>query len=194
MTVKAFYEAILFELRKAKAPHLHLEEFLYFSNKGAQESINTEYERFETEQKVSDAISGITDEATYIFNSNNTVTIKTTFASDVTTSYLSGIRYNSNYVQINAPSNYFHLTSCVPTVASKFNYKCHAAGYAVSVAAKKLSADSQGGNLDNAYLKPWFKRPFFKQVDHLNTSGSNPSNNILTTPDFQIFFGDANKF
>jgi len=198
MTEKGLYEAVLFELRKAKAPHIHLEEFNYFSNKGIQEYANEAYDKFETTQQTSDAISALTSYANCVITFTGTTPRAIISGNSIITSGPTvldyGRRYNSKYIQIPTPNNYFHLLNCVSDVKTKFNYKCYAAGYIHSVGSKKLTADSASNVIHNAWLKPDYNRTFYKELDH-NSLGSLPlSNNNVVTPDLQIYYGNSNKF
>jgi len=200
MTERSAYEAILTELRKNKAPHVHLEDFIYFMNKGVQEFINEEYARFETTQQTSDALNSITSWCNFKFNyanvNNPSVTVTgNTLLATAPYVFLRGDRYNSKFVQVNLPQDYLHLLNCVTDVKTLFNYSCFGPGYIHSYGSKKLNADSASGVMNNAWLKPEFNRTFFKMLDHANTSGSlSQANNTVLSPDVQIFYGKSTKF
>jgi hypothetical protein len=202
MTEREAYEAILTELRKVKAPHIHLEDFNYFINKGIQEFVNEEYARFETVQQTSDALNSITSFVNFRFNYTNpnipTVTITgNSVLPQNNIPFITGNRYNSKFVQVNFPENYFHLLNCVTDVKTLFNYKCYSSGYIHSFGTKKLNADSASDILTNAWLKPTYDRTFYKLLDHANVvvnSNETQSLNVILSPDIQIYFGDSNKF
>jgi len=198
MTEKGLYEAVLFELRKAKAPHIHLEEFNYFSNKGIQEYANEAYDKFETTQQTSDAISALTSYANGVITFNGINPYITISGNSIINSgptlISKGQRYNSNYIQFNTPTNYFHLLNCVTDVKTKFNYKCYPAGYIHSFGSKKLTADSASNIMNNSWLKPDYNRTFYKELDHNNITSIPLSNNNSVTPDLQIYYGNSNKF
>lgn len=201
MTERGAYEAILTEIRKVKAPHVHLEDFNYFINKGIQEFINEEYARFETTQQTSDALNSITTFANYKFNYTNPLLPLTEVSGNDTVNntskFISGSRFNSKYVQINFPSNYLHLLSCVTDVKANFNYKCYPAGFIHSEGTKKYNADSASNTMSNAWLKPAFNRTFYKLLDHANivvAPGSTQSANTILSPDMQIYYGSDAKF
>jgi hypothetical protein len=200
MTERGAYEAILTELRKNKAPHVHLEDFIYFMNKGIQEFINEEYGRFETTQQTSDALNSITSWCNFKFNYTNPVnpSVAVTGNTLLVTApviFLKGDRYNSKFVQVNLPNDYLHLLNCVTDVKTLFNYSCFGAGYMHSFGSKKLNADSASGVMGNAWLRPDFNRTFFKMLDHANTSGIlSQANNTVLSPDIQIFYGKSSKF
>jgi len=198
MTERGLYEATLFEIRKAKAPHIHLEEFNYFSNKGVQEYANESYEKFETTQQTSDAISALTSYVNYaitytgttpraIISGNSTIT-----SAPLTLDY--GQRYSSKYVQLPMPDDYFHLLNCVSDVRAKFNYKCFPAGYVHSYGTRKLNADSASDVISNSWLKPDYNRTFYKQLDHNNIASTPKSNNTTVVPDIQVYYGMSSKF
>jgi hypothetical protein len=196
MTERKAYEAILTELRKVKAPHVHLEDFNYYMNKGIQEFINIEYQRFETTQQTSDALNSITSWVNYNFvNANNVVISGNNIAGSKTLNFISGERYNSKFIQINLPDNYFHLLNCVTDVKTLINFKCYPAGYKMSFGSKKLNSDSASGIMNNAWLKPEYNRTFFKLLDHANVSGSlAQSSNTVLSPDIQLYYGKSSKF
>ena len=59
MTDKGAYEAVLREIRKAKAPSLHLEDFNYWANKGIQEYLNERYNKFQISQQLTDDLQAL---------------------------------------------------------------------------------------------------------------------------------------
>lgn len=199
MTERVAYESVLRELRKVKAPHVHLEDFNYYFNKGVQEFINEQYNIFETTQQTTDALSCITSFVEFLFIPNNRISISgNSIVSVPSISYIQGSRYNSKFVQVNLPADYMHLLNCVTDVKANFNYKCHAAGYIHSLGSRKLNADSAANVIDNAWLKPDFKRTFYKMLDHANTGISlnniTAATNTVLTPDIQVYYGNNPKF
>lgn len=202
MTEKEAYKGLLMELRKAKAPHIHIEEFNYFMNRAIQDFVNNEYKIFETTQQTSDALSTITSSGDFIFNNT---TKKYTFSglsvvNNTPQGFITGNKYNSDFLQVNLPGDYFHLLNCVSYVKTKFNYKCYAAGYTHSIGSKKLNADSAADNIDNAWLKPSFNNTFYKQIDHSNvltrisSATPPPATNNVVIPDLQLYYGNSLKF
>ena len=197
MTERGLYEAVLFELRKAKSPHIHLEEFNYFGNKGIQEYANELYNVYETTQQTSDGLAALTSFVEYKIIGNAANYSGNSMLPIVNKPILRGNRYNSRYVQIPLPIDYFHLLNCVTDVITKFNYTCYKAGFVHSIGAKKLNSDSASHVMTNAWLKPAYNRTFFKELDHYNAGKgalTPSSNNVNVTPDLQIYFGMSNKF
>jgi len=185
MTVKQVYEYTLMELRKAKAPHLHLEEFNYYINKSIQEYINTAYRTYETTQQTSDDLSAISDNVTGTINLQGNSVVYTGDNFNGTKTVRKGQLYGSTYSQFVLPDNYMHLLGIVPTCATKFNYKCYKAGYEHSYGASKLTADVAGAMTSNAFIRPAVDNTYYRIID----SGIITS----TIPDIQVFYGDGNK-
>lgn len=183
MTSKKVYESILMELRKVKAPHLHLEEFNYYINKGIQEYINTAYKTYETTQQTSDDLSAVSENVSGIIT--NTVTYSGQ-SFNGSKPLKTGTLYNSSYTQFQLPDNYMHLLGITPTLVTKRNYKCYKAGYEYSYGADKLTADFAGAITNNAFFRPSFRQSYYRIIDS--------SNNTSGIPDIQIFYGDSIKF
>jgi hypothetical protein len=172
MTVREAYEYILIELNKQKSPHLHLEDFIYYINKGIQEYTNERYNMFEINQQLSDDLSAL--KASVVCNiagSNATYTGSFSGVKSVQTLQ----RYNSNAITLQMPDNYMHVLNCIVNIRANFPYKCHPAGYVHSEVSKRLTSDQAGGTLNNAFLKPDIKRPYHQIIDgRVNaTSGLN---------------------
>lgn len=182
MTLKQAYEYTLMELRKAKAPHLHLEEFNYFMNKGVQEYINIAYKTYETTQQTSDDLGAISENTSGILVGTNVQYNGLGFVGVKPSR--SGILYNSSFVQFVLPDNYMHLLGIIPTISTKFNYKCYAAGYEHTHGASKLTADIGGAAIDNSFVRPDFDSPYYRII---NSAG------VSTIPDIQVFYGNGNK-
>jgi len=183
MTEKGAYESILRELRKAKAPSLHLEDYNYWINKGIQEYINERYAKFEISQQVTDDLQPIMVSDDFVISSPTTGY----YESDPTQSFavITGKKYGSDYVRFNGPTNYWHMTGSNVTMVTRFPYKCYPVGYEDTRPSKKLSASNSNGIIDNAYLKPSNLRPYHDFADGIGASLS---------PDITIYFGDKAKY
>jgi hypothetical protein len=184
MTSKQAYEYILMELRKAKAPHVHLEEFNYYINKGIQEYINIAYRSYETTQQTSDDLSALSENINGVIVNNILTYDGPSFAG--TKIAKSGSLFGSDYKQFTLPPDYMHLLGIVPTLKTRFNYKCYAAGYAYSGGSTKLTADVAGNFPYNAFMRPSFNNTYYRIIDSINVNSQ--------VPDIQVFFGNATKF
>lgn len=183
MTTKEAYEYILMELNKVNAPSLHLEDYNYFMTKGVQEYVNERYQLFETSQQLSDDLQALTVSVDCTLGATQ-ATYTGSFSGTKDLSF--GKKYASPFVRVNLPDDYFHLLGCSPTVVTRFPFKCYNVGYEFAKGAKKLTADvGNGPALDNAYLKPSYKNPYYQLQD--NITGS-------VIPDILIIIDDFIKF
>lgn len=136
MTARELYEFALIEVNKLHAPSLLLEDYNYFINKAVQQYINLVYNRFDINQQSNDDLRALT--ATY--TEENPVENK-----------------------ILLPDDYVHLLNCIVTT-NYYNNKSvcgkDAVGYYTS-AAKRLTSDTYAGIINNYYLKPSPKRPYY---------------------------------
>jgi len=183
MTSKGAYENILMELRKAKAPSLHLEDYLYFMNKGVQEYINERYNRFQTSQQVTDDLTALITSKTFVLDNNTQGHYEDT--PNIGVAIIAGKRYNSDYVKFLAPGNYWHMVGTHVNTFTKFPTKCAPAGYNYFVPAKKLSATTGAAIITNSYLKPDVDRVYHDFSDF---------NDAQPGISFAYYFGDAKKY
>lgn len=187
MTNKKGYESTLIELRKHKSPSLHIEEYNYFMNKGIQEYANERYALFESTQQLSDDLqplmSGTT--ATLVVSATGIVANYSGSFTELSVPVTTGKRYGSDFYKFKAPDNYWHMTGSHVTNYTKFNYKCHPAGYQDNRPSKRLPVNIANGIINNAYLKPNFNRPYHGFSDG---SGKN------VKPDLTYYIGDINRF
>lgn len=189
MTVREAYENILMELNKVNAPSLHLENYNYWMNKGIQEYVNERYRLFETSQQVTDDIQPLIDYTTCTITATGISNIfsgtYTGGSAEVNTVTI-GKKYNSDFIRVKLPENYFHLLGVSPTIVTNFPYKCYNVGFSFQNGAKKLTADvGNGPALNNAYLKPGFKNPYYQIQDGLSATAA---------PDILILAGNLTKF
>jgi hypothetical protein len=183
MTSRGAYENILMELRKVKAPSLHLEDYLYFMNKGVQEYINERYNKFQISQQITDDLTALITSKTFVVDNNtlghyaDTPTVGVAITTDK--------RYNSDYISFLAPSNYWHMIGTHVNTFTKFPTKCAPAGYNYFVPAKKLSATTGAAIISNTYLRPTVDRVYHDFSDYSET-----------VPGVRLtyYFGDINKY
>jgi hypothetical protein len=186
MTAKEALQYGLVELRKTKAPAIHLEDWNYWFNKGIQEYINERYSRFATTQQLSDDLSALT--ASAIINitlSGGTYSGAYTGGSTEPSVPVSiGKKYGSDFYTFKTPDNYWHMLGAHVTTETKVPYKCHPKGWEANFPAKRLTADVAGGIMNNSFLKPAFKRPYY----------SFGSGNTNTRPDLFLYVGSTALF
>lgn len=190
MTERQTYENVLVELNKVKAPSLHLEDLNYFANKGIQEYVNERYSLYETTQQLTDDLQALNSSV------NTVITVPTPFVGNLNINYSGsfngskigklGNKYNSGFLQTVLPDNYLHLLNCVASVKTNLYYKCDPIGYIHSSNAKRLTSDIGAGVMNNAFLKPNYKRPYYNITDDYVTGSKVGA--------IQIFYGDPTKF
>jgi len=190
MTEKQVYENVLREVRKAKAPSLHLEDFNYFATKGIREYCNERYIQFDTTQQLTDDLQALT------VSVNFAITPPTIMGAPYTGAYSGGFteagvpistgkKYGSDFYRFKAPDNYWHFLGSHVSARTRAPYKCHPVGYTVNKPSKRLTANIANGIINNAFLKPNFDRPY-----HSFSEGSN--NNV--NPDLFYYIGDLTKY
>jgi len=186
MTEKQVYENVLRELRKAKAPSLHLDDYNYWGTKAIQEYSNERYNLFETTQQLSDDLSPLTTSATFAITSSG-LSLVGNWSGGVAETNLPiavGNRYDSGFYQFKAPDNYWHMLGSHVGVINLRPHRCYPAGYEISTPSKRLTRDIANGIINNSFLKPDFKRPYHQFIDG--------SNNAVT--DLIYFAGDLNQY
>lgn len=152
MTARQLFEYALIELNKVQAPSLLLEDYNYFINKAVNQYINKVYNLYEINQQKSDdlrvlkASSVLTPSLQIIYPEQSVGTgnplFKTTYEVDL-------------------PDDYLHILNCVVeyTVANRF--KCYDAGTQVHFGAKRLTSDMFSQIINNYYMRPSYKNPYF---------------------------------
>jgi hypothetical protein len=188
MTTKQGYENVLTEVRKAKAPSLHLEDYNYWMRKGIFEYLNERYIQYDTTQQLSDDLQALADHV--IFSITQTTSgytgVYTGGFSQVAVPITVGKKYGSDFIRFKAPDNYWHFLGSHVTTVAKFPYKCYPRGFEKNTPSKRLTADAGNGTVDNAFLKPSFQRPYHSFGD--NSTVAN------VKPDLFYYIGDLRKF
>jgi hypothetical protein len=73
------------------------------------------------------------------------------------------------------PSDYLHLLNCIVIYNVLKTYKCYNAGDTWRAAATRLTADAYSQVLDNFWLKPTYKRPYY-YIHNINSYDTVPTN------------------
>ena len=152
MTAKKLWEATLSEMNKVNAPSILLEDFIYFVNRAINQVVNKTYNIYDINQQTTDNLRVL--KSTAILN----VTPATDFYGNnsVANSYLG----NTYVAQL--PTDYLHLLNCVCDFKVKGgDYKCYKDGSNVQFAATRCTADIWGVVLNNFYMKPSYKKPYY---------------------------------
>ena len=178
MTARELYEYALIELNKLEAPSLLLEDYNYFINKAVQQYINLVYAKLEIDQQSTDDIRVL---------KASTVLKPVKLYENPSYSHLANGMFKSSYY-VDLPEDYMHLLNCIVEYkVGVSNFKCYNKGDMVYFAARKLTPDMYTQVLNNAYMRPMYKRPYY-YLTNINTA-----NNIVTNPSMDTAILDANK-
>ena len=161
MTARQVYEGVLIELHKENAPNLLLEDFNYFINKAINQYINKRYNIYDINQQTTDDLR----------------VLKATALLDVTKvdSYADLSLAKGATYEVNMPMDYLHLLNCICIYKVHKTYKCYNAGDTWRAAATRLTADAYSQVLDNFWLRPTYKRPYY-YIHNINQNQTVPTN------------------
>ena len=178
MTARELYEYALIELNKLEAPSLLLEDYNYFINKAVQQYINLVYAKLEIDQQSTDDIRVL---------KASTILKPVKLYENPSYSHLANGMFKSSYY-VDLPEDYMHLLNCIVEYkVGVSNFKCYNKGDMVYFAARKLTPDMYTQVVNNAYMRPMYKRPYY-YLTNINTA-----NTIVTNPSMDTAILDANK-
>ena len=165
-------------MNKLEAPSLLLEDYNYFINKAVQQYINLVYAKLEIDQQSTDDIRVL---------KASTVLKPVKLYENPSYSHLANGMFKSSYY-VDLPEDYMHLLNCIVEYkVGVSNFKCYNKGDMVYFAARKLTPDMYTHVLNNAYMRPMYKRPYY-YLTNINTA-----NTIVTNPSMDTAILDANK-
>ena len=165
MTSRQLYEGLLIELNKVNAPNILLEDFNYFANKAINQYVNKRYNIYDINQQTTDDLRVL----------KATAILKPKRLSTYDALSLSRGKMATYYVDL--PSDYLHLLNCICIYNVNKTYKCYNKGDTWRAAATRLTADAYSQVLDNFWLRPTYKRPYY-YIHNINQQ----SNYIPTNP------------
>lgn len=146
MTARQLFEYSLIELNKVQAPSLILEDYNYFINKAVNQYINKVYNLYDINQQKSDDLRVLKSTAVLTPSPNN----------DYGTSAL----FSKSY-EVELPDDYLHILNCVVEYTVTKTFKCYNADDSVHFGAKRLTADMFSQIINNYYMRPSYKNPYF---------------------------------
>lgn len=158
MTARQLWLALLTELNKVNAPAILLEDFNYWTNVAVYKYINKRYSIYDINQQTTDDLRVL----------KSTVKIPIIQNSNINIDEL----YN-DLTQVDLPRDYFHLLNCICEfqVLKPLSY-CDKEGKYLHYKANRLTADMWGEVMNNYYMKPTYKRPYY-YFNYINTFNSN---------------------
>lgn len=150
MTVRELYNNVLVELNKVQAPSLLLEDFVYLVNKAVQKYINKRYNFFEMNQQ-------LTDDLRVLLKSSEALVESKDSKNNLITSNIDGAP------QYDLPEDYMHILNCICKFEKTSNSKCsnNTEKQYEAIPASKLDTASWPHTIENYYMKPSRKRPYY---------------------------------
>lgn len=164
MTTRQFYEALLIELNKVQAPAVLLEDFNYFGTKVIGQYVNKIYNLYDINQQKSDDLRVL--KATAIL----TPVLNTDLVSN---------DLLRNTFEVYLPDDYVHILGCLVEYTAAKKYHCYNIGDVVQFNAKRLTADMFPAIVNNYYMRPTYKNPYF-YINNVAQDGVYPINEIPT--------------
>lgn len=160
MTLRNAYEFALIESNKLKAPSILLEDFIYLFNKAIQQYVNSVYNRAEYNQQSSDDIGFL----------QTTTIIK---VGQITPRQ----EFNDTIWELELPKDYVHLLNCMAEfIGNDSKSRCGDDSLkTITSPCQRLTADMYPGIINNYYMKPSHKKPYYYIINH-NTESQTPTN------------------
>ena len=183
MTSKQVFEATLIELDKQSAPAVTLESFNYFFNKAINQFVNKQYNvGVDTDQQRTDDLR-VLKATTVLKPSKKPSQLNNDLKGllDTTEDVLGNANVSSIYgatYEFNLPADYLHILNCICLFKVNKRINCpYNIGDIVKKGATKCNADAWPLIIDNLYMRPSYKRPYY-YINNLNTQEYNPTNPI----------------
>lgn len=154
-TLRQVYEGVLVELNKVQAPSMLLEDFNYFANKAINQYVNKKYNVYDVNQQSTDDLR--------VLKSTTVLTVQPTekYGKNVCGNVISANSlYGATYEAL-LPDDYLHLLNCICNYHVKKRYKCYDPDTYVQFGATRLTADLWGQIINNFYMKPSYKKPYY---------------------------------
>ena len=166
MTARDLYFDALIELNKVQAPSLILEEYNYFLNKAISQYINLSYNSYDAAQISSDNLRVL----------KATQSLKPKKLENSV--YGGGVNYE-NIWEVELPPDYYHILNCLVTFKVNKKYSCYDSGTTVEFPARRLTSDMWAQVINNAYMKPSYKVPYFF-IHNVNTTSADGTYELPT--------------
>lgn len=173
MTARQVYEGVLVEMNKVNAPSLLLEDFNYLFNKAINQYVNKRYNYYDVNQQTTDDLRVL--KATAILPVKKTELYGSQDGTVIAKNSLYGAVY-----EVNLPPDYLHILNCICNFYVNKQIKCYDEGTYVQFGAFRLTSDIWSKIINNFYMRPSYKKPYFfiHNVNTINDEGvpTNPYN------------------
>ena len=181
MTAKQVFDYALVELNKREAPSLLLEDYNYFINKAVNQYINRMYNMYDANQQKTDDLRVL----------KSTAILTPTLNND----YIGSDLFSTVY-EAELPDDYLHILGCTVEYLVKKDYRCFNAGDFWQQGASRITGDMFPQLINNYYLRPTYKRPYY-YINNVNVNSTFPTSDtqvpVLDTK-FHITLGDGILF
>lgn len=164
MTSKQIFEYALIELNKVQAPSLLLEDYNYFINKAISQYINKVYNLYDIDQQRSDDLRVLKSTA-----------ILTPRLQTIYNSSAEGSTLLHKTFEVDLPDDYLHVLNCIVEYDVKATKDCYDKGTKVQFGAQRLTADMFSQIINNYYMRPMYKRPYY-YINNVNTKDTYVTN------------------
>lgn len=178
MTLRQIYEGTLVELNKIQAPSMLLEDFNYFANKAINQYINKKYNVYDVNQQSTDDLRVL--KSTTVLPVSKTIKYGANTSGNVISS---NSLYGATYEAF-LPDDYLHLLNCICNYKVKKQFKCYDPNTYVQFGAVRLTADLWGQIINNFYMKPSYKKPYY-YLHNVNVD------NVVPTNPYNLSTGDG---
>lgn len=159
MTARQLFEYALIELNKVQAPSLLLEDYNYFINKAVSQYINKVYNLYDINQQKTDDLR--------VLKSSAVLQPRDHFA--LNDDSLFGLTK-----EVDLPDDYLHILNCVVEYTVQKTFKCYNADSRVHFGAKRLTADMFSQIINNYYMRPSYKSPYY-YINNVNINNVDAS-------------------
>lgn len=159
MTSRQLFEYALLELNKSQAPSLLLEDYNYFMNKTILQYINKIYNSYDINQQRTDDLRVLKSSAV--------------LPASLAVAYTDMALYNAVY-ETDLPDDYLHILNCVVEYTVARTFKCYNFGDIVHFGARRLTADMFSQIINNYYMRPTYKAPYYF-INNVNIQNTFPT-------------------
>ena len=156
MTARQVYEGVLTEMNKVQAPSMLLEDFNYFINKAVNQYINKKYNVYDVNQQSTDDLRVLKATMVLKVAKTNKYGAPNEHGDVISRNAMFGATYEA-YL----PEDYLHMLNCICNYKVKKQFKCYDPNTYVQFGATRLTADLWGQIINNFYMKPSYKRPYY---------------------------------
>lgn len=171
MTSRQLFEYALIELNKVQAPSLLLEDYNYFINKAVNQYINKVYNLYEVNQQKSDDLRVLKSTASLI------PIVQNDLPYNGTSTPIKNKLFKTTY-EVNLPDDYLHILNCVVEYRVLSRFKCYDANTYVHFGAKRLTSDMFSQIINNYYMRPSYKMPYF-YINNVTLDNIHPTSDTI---------------